>query len=284
LLLAAPRYTIRAVTTVSDIAMQRVSVTTALFILFAIELFAVAGCAMRSTVRAIAPDGAAPLTPGSQLLDPPSLRAGESSVAVSMKRPVGDTTERQFGAIAATETIPESCASDASCAMLTRAWPKPFTTLDTLIVDQRSLAPRDEALSASGSRYRYHFDGGRVTGTVTRADSARQVFDHDFGEPVFAFNEVEVLVRSLRFRQGLRVIAPLFSEIDRALERDTLTVLKLQTMPDGSGRWIVRFADPAVTTRYVVDAGSRNIVDAVTTQRASRVEFRYRYGSAKTVR
>lgn len=117
-----------------------------------------------------------------------------------MTRPTGDTAERKYGALTVSERVPDG---DASRIRLTRAWPKPFTSIDTLMIDRRALVPRDEALSANGGRYRYHYDGSRVTGTVTPRDSASQTYDHDFGEPVFAFNEVEVLVRALRYQPGL---------------------------------------------------------------------------------
>jgi hypothetical protein len=86
-------------------------------------------------------------------------------------------------------------------------------------------------------------------------------------------NEVEPLVRSLDYHRGLRIVVPLFSEVDQALERDTLSV------EDGSASatWVVRFADPVITTRYVVDARARHIVDAVTTNRKSGGRFHYRY-------
>lgn len=106
--------------------------------------------------------------------------------------------------------------------------------------------------------------------------SAPRSFDHTFETPVFAFNEVEPLVRSLAYRTGSAVVVPLFSEVDGDLEHDTLSVTG-STKETGVDAWVVRFADPVITTRYVIDAHTRAILDAVTTQRKSGTRFRYAY-------
>ncbi|HEX6809757.1 MAG TPA: hypothetical protein VF118_17350 [Gemmatimonadaceae bacterium] len=90
---------------------------------------------------------------------------------------------------------------------------------------------------------------------------------------MFAFNELETLVRSLRYRVGQRVVVPLFSEGDHALEHDTLSVLSRTTQDDGAPLWTIEFADPVITTRYRVDGRSREVLDAVTRQRRSGLTF-----------
>ncbi|HEY7877045.1 MAG TPA: hypothetical protein VIC55_02400, partial [Gemmatimonadaceae bacterium] len=45
----------------------------------------------------------------------------------------------------------------------------------------------------------------------------------------------------------------------------------------GRDVWVVRFADPAITTRYLVDVKTRAILDAVTTQRKAGTRFHYAY-------
>lgn len=64
----------------------------------------------------------------------------------------------------------------------------------------------------------------------------------------------------------MSVVVSLFSEVDGDLEHDTLSVMGRDTMA-GRDVWVVRFADPVITTRYLVDAQTRAILDAVTTQR-----------------
>lgn len=238
-------------------------------------IVALVGCAANTRPTAPAPGVVERLIPGRGEIEPPAF-GGATTVAVFMKRP-DDSTARRVGAFTISETVTSSAGARV---VLVRAWPKPFSSIDTLAIDPRTLEPRDEALAFNGSVFRYHYHGSRVTGTVTSLDSAPQPYDHDFGEPLFAFNEVETLVRSLAFHRGLNVVVPLFSETDRALERDTLTVLDRQKTSDGFIRWVVRFADPAIATRYVVDARSRTILDATTTQRASHVELQYRYAGA----
>lgn len=132
----------------------------------------------------------------------------------------------------------------------------------------------DEDLLFKGVRRSYRYDGARVSETVVYPDSAPKPYDHTFDQPVFAFNEVEPLVRSLDYRRGLRVVVPLFSEVDQALERDTLSV---ESGSPTRATWVIRFADPVITTRYVVDARTRHIVDAVTTNRKSGGRYHYRY-------
>jgi hypothetical protein len=94
---------------------------------------------------------------------------------------------------------------------------------------------------------------------------------------VFAFNEMELLVRSLPFTQGLSVVAPLFSEVDRDLEMDTLTVLGPDTSSAGHGGngWMVRFADPAIVARFVIDRTSRAIMSSEIFPRKTEMRMRY---------
>lgn len=212
------------------------------------------------------------LAPGDERLRPPGLDDGTIDITV-FTRPAGDAAERRAATVAVSE---RASAATGNVSLLTRVWSPPFTTIDSLTVDRHSLRPRDELLLIGKVARRYRYDGSRVTGTLTQPDSGAKAYDHDFPEPVFAFNEVEVLVRSIPYRVGLQVVVPLFSEVDQALERDTITVVE-QTSDAAAGHWVVRFADPVITTRYVVDASSRRILDARTTQRASRSESHYVY-------
>jgi hypothetical protein len=152
-------------------------------------------------------------------------------------------------------------------------WGPPVDSSDSLTVDRRSLAPREEVLASAGLKFRYRYEGPRVSGWLQRGDSAPQRIARAFGEPIFAFNEVGPIVRSLRYAPGLTLVVPLLSEADAAIEHDTITVVGDSALADGSGVWIGRFADPVIEQRYVVDATSRATVRIVTRQRRSGTVF-----------
>jgi hypothetical protein len=157
--------------------------------------------------------------------------------------------------------------------MLTSAWSNPYESYDSLIVGRTSLRPIEETVTSRRARYHYLYSGAHVTGTVT-TDSSSERVDRSFPETVFAFNELEILIRSLRYRAGSTFVVPLFSEGDRAVEHDTLRVVSRSMSDDGRLVWTVDFADPVITTRYRVDANARVLVDAETRQRKSGVTFR----------
>ena len=145
-----------------------------------------------------------------------------------------------------------------------------------MFVERRTLSPVSEELSFRGALRRYHYAGRHVTGVVQYPDSAPRQYDNTFSEPVFAFNEVELLVRSLDYRGGLTFVVPLFSEVDQAVEYDTLTVVGRAPSGSRQGLWSVRFADPVITTSYIVDAESRAIVGAETRNRKSGSVLHYK--------
>ena len=149
----------------------------------------------------------------------------------------------------------------------------PFEATDTLIVDGATFAPIEETAAATSYRFHYVYSGSRVTGTLQRRGSPGRSVDATFDTPVFVFNELERIVRGLTYRAGLTVVVPLFSESDADLEHDTLTVLG-DTLAQGERAWIVRFADPVIVTRYVVDARDRTLIEADTRQRRSGILIR----------
>jgi hypothetical protein len=113
----------------------------------------------------------------------------------------------------------------------------------------------------------------RASGWIQRGDSAPRQIAREFTQAVFAFNEVPLIVCSVRYAAGLAVIVPLFSEADADLERDTITVVADPALGDGRGAWIVRFTDPVIAQRYVVDGTSRRTVAITTQQRRSGTVF-----------
>lgn len=211
------------------------------------------------------------LSPGARPLTVPSLAEAASEVTVFAQRAAGDTTMRRVSSLIVTGS-----ASPDHGVQLTKNYAPPFQSSDTLVVDAATLRPRSEVLVFNKVRREYRYDGAHVTGAIQYPDSAPRSFDSTFDAPVFAFNEVEPLVRSLAFRTGVTVVVPLFSEVDADLEHDTLSVTG-STRETGVDAWVVRFADPVITTRYVVDAHTRAILDATTTQRKSGMRFHYAY-------
>lgn len=151
--------------------------------------------------------------------------------------------------------------------------PPPGPVDDSLVVDARTLAPRTERLRLAATTVTIHYAGRRVTGVVQHGDSAPVPFDVTYADAPFAFNEVESLLRSVPLRAGYRAVVPLFSEVDRAVEHDTVTVLG----PEGAGGhagWRVRFADPVIVEQVVVDPDLRTLRAREITQRRSGRRFR----------
>ena len=133
-----------------------------------------------------------------------------------------------------------------------------------------------EHLDFRGS-FNYQYDRNHVAGTVQPHDSAQRAYDQSFPSNVFAFNEMELLVRSLPFKQGFSVVVPLFSEVDRDLEMDTLTVLGPDT--SSGARWTRggRCDSPirSIVKRYVIDRTSRAMLSLETVPRRGDVRMRY---------
>ena len=90
---------------------------------------------------------------------------------------------------------------------MTSTWSPPTISSDSVIVERRGLAPVSERLSYRGT-YVYQYSHRRITGTIARQDSGTRSFDQAFPHDLFAFAEVDLLVRSLPFQQGLRVVVP----------------------------------------------------------------------------
>jgi hypothetical protein len=137
------------------------------------------------------------------------------------------------------------------------------------------LVPVAERLDFRGATRRYRYEGAQVTGSVQAGDSASVPYARTFERRVFAFNQVEALVRSVPYRVGFHAVVPLFSEVDKALEHDTIDVLRRGAPAGGDSTWIVRFADPAITSEYTVDGAARAIRETRTTNRRSGTLFRY---------
>lgn len=188
---------------------------------------------------------------------------------VYVKRGSGDTAEKKM---ADTHRELHAMRGRGDDILMISSWDPPYTSLDTIVITHRGLLPVTEHLAFRGT-FDYRYDRNHVTGTIQPHDSAQRAYDQSFPNNVFAFQEVELLARSLPFRQGFSVVVPLFSEVDHALEMDTLTVVGPDTAR--AGAWIVRFADPAIVSHYEIDRTSRAMVMSETSPRRSDVRMRY---------
>jgi hypothetical protein len=211
------------------------------------------------------------LLPGSPLLTPPALADSSAHLLVFIKRTTGDTTEQRMSEVRREQ---RAVAGRRDEVVLTSTWSPPSVSIDTVVIERRGLAPVAEHLEFHGA-FRYQYSHGRVTGTIERQDSAARAFDQTFAQDIFAFAEVDLLVRCLPFKPGLSFVVPLFSENDAGQELDTMTVVGPDSTMPSHHAWVVRFADPAIVTRYVIDGQSREILSTETTQRRTGAHIRY---------
>lgn len=210
-------------------------------------------------------DSSATVLPGSPLLLP--LRPDtEVSLVVRRFRAGSDST----GVLLANLTVRVMAAQNLTgSVVIESAWTPPVSTTDSLMIDATTFAPQAEAFTSPSLTFHYRYSGSEISGTLQRADSATRSIARLTGEPAFAFNELESLVRSLRFTRIQSVVVPLFSEADAVLERDTLSLVADTVVAGGRRARIVRFADPVIVQRYIVDSASRNIIRITTRQRKS---------------
>jgi hypothetical protein len=132
---------------------------------------------------------------------------------------------------------------------------------DSLLLDRAGLVPLWEHMQNQKATLTLTYDGARVRRTRSVPDSVLVRSDTTYDTRVFAFNEQELVLRSLPLRAGYAAILPLYSEGSDSLEKDTVTVLKGPTPAPGSAAaWTVRFADPAIVEVYVIDDRTRQII------------------------
>ena len=182
--------------------------------------------------------------------------------ADSTARPLGDKVVAQF----------VFAPAEAEEILIISTWRPPLTSIDSLVLSPQGLRPVQEFLAFNGYTRRYQYAANHVWGTVQHADSAPRTVDRVFPTPVFAFSEVELLVRAVPFRRGWGVVVPLFSEADEDVEHDTITVeaaTRVRVNEREEAAWTVRFADPAIVSTYVLLAASREVFSTDTRQRRS---------------
>jgi hypothetical protein len=146
---------------------------------------------------------------------------------------------------------------------------------DTLAIRLPTLAPAWERYSFNEMTNVIAYDGARVHAVRTPKDSTASVFDTVFARPVFAFVQVEPILGSMPLAIGFETILPLYSENDRALEMDTISVVGTgRSAANGHRTWTVRFADPVVVAKYDVDDVTRETIGYTVTNRRSGSSMR----------
>jgi hypothetical protein len=137
--------------------------------------------------------------------------------------------------------------------------------VDSSLVKRHGLAPVREMAQFGGHVDHWTYDGPHVTFTRDKT------VEHTYDGPVFNFQELDDLLRSLPLRQNYERILPLYSEGDDSLEMDTVRIMSR----DASGRWTLRFADPAIVATYEVDERTRRIVRHEYVSRKTGALMRY---------
>jgi hypothetical protein len=169
-------------------------------------------------------------------------------------KPAADSVEREMGTggWAVTSTTHNGKAALLLATHFTRGTQR---FLDTALVMRDGLHPVWEVSYNGAKTTRWEYSGKRVRMAVTHPDSGTRTKDHAYDVPVFHFNELDVLIRSIPMREGFEAILPLYSEGSDELEMDTVRV----NARGADGVWNVRFADPAIVATYGINA-ARKIV------------------------
>ncbi|MEO8479960.1 MAG: hypothetical protein ABI542_10055 [Gemmatimonadota bacterium] len=141
--------------------------------------------------------------------------------------------------------------------------------IDSLAFARETFAPTWERLDLGTRKILLEYRGRVVRRTVQAGDSAAVASETEFPEPVLAFNQVEMIVRSVPLQVGYTVVLPLYSEIEGAVESDTITVESGPRKVDSRILWRVRFADPVIVAYYTVDGISHSVVSYESTSRAT---------------
>lgn len=176
----------------------------------------------------------------------------------------GDTTEHE----SITTRVDERIVGDPRGPMFLRVTTGHYSGgdyYDSIFVRRADLTPVREHLAYLQRHIdkRFEFGGTSIHQTNVIGDSTR-TFDTEYTLPVYAFSEVELIIRSLPFHSYYSAVIPLYSEGDDKLEMDSVYVVN--DRPPGR-RWTVRFSDPAIVAVYGIDASTRRILSYYVTSR-----------------
>ena len=246
--------------------------------LLALVTLALPACARaQTTASAPPPDdrgSIAMVGPGDRSLATSHFRNRRRDLRFEMLAPSGDSVAMRIALTREERVIPSGTEPEI---MLTFAYGAPSNTVDTLVVRKRDLKPEWETLRTSAGVRHIVYDSARVRLNVEPKDSVSQLHTRPTAQHAFAFNEMEMVMRSLPLRDGYQAVLPLFSEIDEQVELDTITVVAGPGAGTGtsSHAWTVRFADPAIVSTYEIDVASRAVLTQTVIQRQSGRRMRY---------
>ena len=240
----------------------------------AVPLFALLGiCAMTradaQTTHKVS--GSKVLLPGSSGVSTEHFRDTTISYRVVMDRlPNGDSTSSDRG-VYRKETRHVTYQGRPAILFISTIDMNGRSYVDSSAVLPNGMIPLWEVSTLGTRRTTYAYSGAKVRRSLTQPDSAKKVVEHDFGTPMFYFEALDDIIRSLPLRAGYQAILPLYSEGDDGIEMDTVRV----EGRDGAGVWNVRFADPVIIAQYGIDGRTRNIVRHEIGRHADRAHFRY---------
>ncbi|MFN8572115.1 MAG: hypothetical protein U0132_08665 [Gemmatimonadaceae bacterium] len=170
---------------------------------------------------------------------------------VRFARAAGEQVEKQAGAQRVTEASTTYRGKPA--VWLITSGQSDGAWVDSALIYRDGLAPIVESFHSGKLAERYEYDGARVRVTHTQSDSAPVIKQHAYATPVFSFQQLDAVIRSLPLRRGYEAVLPLYSEGDDSVEVDTVQVVS--RAPDGV--WQVRFADPAIVATVRVQERTR---------------------------
>jgi hypothetical protein len=126
--------------------------------------------------------------------------------------------------------------------------------LDSGLVYRDGLAPIVEVSRSGGRTTTYTYKEKHVVLSLEGTPRADSTISHTYAQPVFSFQELEPVLRSLPLRDGYTAVLPLYSEGDDASEVDTVRVVG--RAPNG---WRLHFADAAIVATLVIDSATRTV-------------------------
>jgi hypothetical protein len=205
------------------------------------------------------------LVPASTQLTMPTLHDETRNYRYLLHGTGADTTVRDLGTWHS-EQHPGARNGKSVVLLVTRApdgTQPPFS--DSALVVQRTLSPLSETMRSGSTATYFEYDGARVRRVNTKPDSSDVSIEHQYQTPVFHFNELDLVIRSLPFRAGYRAILPLYSEGTDLLEMDSVRV----EGKTATGNWRVRFADPVIVTTFELNETTREILSQEAVQKKS---------------
>jgi hypothetical protein len=212
-------------------------------------------CAARGHVEPPAADASNATTPASRGLVTSHVVDFIEVERTLSRGATGDTTERESVRTTVEERLVPLADGGRGLMRISSGHYAAGDFTDTLVMHRDGLAPVWERLRYPQQRYAKEIEYGDASlHQVNRLGDSTQSFQKRFTLPVFAFSEVDLVVRSLPYASGYRTILPLYSEGDDSLEMDTVAVVGRA----GHG-WTVRFADPAIVATYVIDSTLRRV-------------------------